>query len=370
MNRKPILTALLSAWILTLLTIISCSGNAQKDTFLPYNQLGDLPIRKVFGFGDKGMGIVLEDKVRFYFWYFYDETDWRENWKEDTDKTFTLPPNCKDVFGKGEGLGVVFEDKMVFYELLDSGWQEETDTVFMLPENCRGVFRFFTDIGVIVDDKIKFFSNDNAVNTWNELPDFEYTLPRNCQGIFTSEYGEFCIIGDNKLRFIYREDSNWIEATNAEFNLPDNFKGAFHIWRGWLGIVLENKIMVYNYFEDGWGDLSNVEFGLETLSAPFSMFGPVFQMNGTVLERYRGNAENVTIPEGVTAIENYAFADCYSLTSITIPSSVTAIGDRAFEGCENLKNIDVTINTEKDEGALMVLRLLSAIRTGKGESNE
>jgi hypothetical protein len=157
--------------------------------------------------------------------------------------------------------------------------------------------------------------------------------------------------------------------------------------------VLENKIMVYYGFEEVWGDLTNVEFGFEALSAPYSMFGPVFEMNGTVLERYRGNAENVTIPEGVTAIGEAAFYECYSLTRVTIPASVTviedfafakcgnltgitiptsvaAIGDRAFEGCENLKNIEVTINTEKDEGALMVLRLLSAIKNGKGENNE
>jgi hypothetical protein len=157
--------------------------------------------------------------------------------------------------------------------------------------------------------------------------------------------------------------------------------------------VLENKIMVYYGFEEVWGDLTNVEFGFEALSAPYSMFGPVYEMNGTVLERYRGKAANVTIPEGVTAIgeaafyecynlttitipvsvtviENFAFAKCNNLTGITIPTGVATIGDRAFEGCENLKNIDVTINTEKDEGALMVLRLLAAINNGKGESNE
>jgi hypothetical protein len=235
--------------------------------------------------------------------------------------------------------------------------------------------------------------HDNAENTWNELSNDEYTLPKYCQGIFISGYSDLCIIGDNKLRFICREDDKWLEATDAEFNLPDNYKGAFYIWFGWLGIVLENKIIVYNNFDDGWGDLTNVEFGFEALSAPFSMFGAAFEMNGTVLERYWGSAADVTIPEGVTAIGEAAFYECYSLTTITIPASVTviedfafakcsnltgitiptgvvAIGDRAFEGCENLKNIEVTINTEKDESALMVLRLLSAINNGKGENNE
>ena len=50
---------------------------------------------------------------------------------------------------------------------------------------------------------------------------------------------------------------------------------------------------------------------------------------------------SVTIEEGVTTIENYTFAGCYSLTSITIPDSVISIGDFAFSLCECLKSITI-----------------------------
>jgi len=66
------------------------------------------------------------------------------------------------------------------------------------------------------------------------------------------------------------------------------------------------------------------------LYAPLSVFSQDFQMNGTVLVKYNGKAANVTIPAGVTAIEDNAFLFC-SLTSITIPASVTSIGDQAFD---------------------------------------
>ena len=46
-----------------------------------------------------------------------------------------------------------------------------------------------------------------------------------------------------------------------------------------------------------------------------------------------------TIPEGVTTIGVYAFANCSNLTSITIPKGVTAIGDYAFNGCKSLTSI-------------------------------
>ena len=42
---------------------------------------------------------------------------------------------------------------------------------------------------------------------------------------------------------------------------------------------------------------------------------------------------SVTIPNSVTSIGDYAFADCRCLTSITIPNSVLSIGEKAFRGC-------------------------------------
>ena len=50
---------------------------------------------------------------------------------------------------------------------------------------------------------------------------------------------------------------------------------------------------------------------------------------------------DITIPEGVTTICDYAFQDCYSLANITIPESVTSIGHEAFSGCRNLRSITI-----------------------------
>ena len=81
---------------------------------------------------------------------------------------------------------------------------------------------------------------------------------------------------------------------------------------------------------------------LITLSVPLSLYSQSqdFQMKGTVLVVYRGNAANVTIPEGVTSIGEAAFSGS-SLTSITIPSSVTSIGSGAFAGCTSLTSVTI-----------------------------
>ena len=49
----------------------------------------------------------------------------------------------------------------------------------------------------------------------------------------------------------------------------------------------------------------------------------------------------VVIPNGVTQISKYAFADYEGLNSIEIPESVTMIGDEAFSGCMNLNSIEI-----------------------------
>lgn len=51
------------------------------------------------------------------------------------------------------------------------------------------------------------------------------------------------------------------------------------------------------------------------------------------------DVNDVTIPDGVTAIGEKAFEDCSFLESVTIPDSVTSIGDCAFQNCSSLTSI-------------------------------
>lgn len=48
---------------------------------------------------------------------------------------------------------------------------------------------------------------------------------------------------------------------------------------------------------------------------------------------------NLTIPNTVIHINNYAFYNCSSLTSIVIPDSVTSIGNYAFYNCSSLESV-------------------------------
>jgi len=80
-----------------------------------------------------------------------------------------------------------------------------------------------------------------------------------------------------------------------------------------------------------------------------------------VLVQYRGNSENVTIPEGVTSIGDKAFNYCVSLTNVTIPASVAYIGDFVFRGCSSL--INITVDTRNNEYSSMEGILFNKDRT-------
>ena len=54
---------------------------------------------------------------------------------------------------------------------------------------------------------------------------------------------------------------------------------------------------------------------------------------------YPANVTSITLPDGVTSIETYAFYGRTSLASITLPSGVTSIGFYAFSGCASLASI-------------------------------
>ena len=72
----------------------------------------------------------------------------------------------------------------------------------------------------------------------------------------------------------------------------------------------------------------------------------------------KNDLASITIPNSVTAIEDYAFYGCNSLTSIIIPNnSVTTIGFGAFSGCTSLASITIpnsvtTIENEAFKGCI------------------
>lgn len=56
------------------------------------------------------------------------------------------------------------------------------------------------------------------------------------------------------------------------------------------------------------------------------------------------SVESITIPEGVTRIEDRAFLECENLTEIKLPESLLWIGEAAFAECKKLASINIPNN--------------------------
>lgn len=87
------------------------------------------------------------------------------------------------------------------------------------------------------------------------------------------------------------------------------------------------------------------------------------------------NLKSVTIPSSVTIIGDRAFTYCYSLTFLKIDNGVTRIGHGAFEGCDKLNNFDIpnSVTTIGDGafstcGSLTSLTIPSSVTTIGKES--
>lgn len=103
---------------------------------------------------------------------------------------------------------------------------------------------------------------------------------------------------------------------------------------------LKKLLIVVFMFGLVLGIKPNVLMNVEAATS-YSYNSDDFYIENGVLKGYWGSDENVIIPDGITAIGDYAFSSNDDITSIKIPNSVTKIGNGAFDGCTNLTSITI-----------------------------
>jgi len=87
-------------------------------------------------------------------------------------------------------------------------------------------------------------------------------------------------------------------------------------------------------------------------------------MEGTTLAECPSDfVGEFTVPDGVTDIKWWAFADCSLLTSVYIPEGVTAIGDCAFRECIRLATVNIPSSVCRiGDSAFIGCRGLTSVR--------
>lgn len=119
-------------------------------------------------------------------------------------------------------------------------------------------------------------------------------------------------IGYNAFKGCYGLNSIVIPKSVTEIG-----EGAFRYCSGLTSVIVENDNIKYD-------SRNNSNAIIETATNKL-LFG----------------CNNTTIPNSVSSIGNYAFADCSGLTTVTIPNWIS-IGAYAFEGCSGLTSLSLT----------------------------
>lgn len=112
-------------------------------------------------------------------------------------------------------------------------------------------------------------------------------------------------------------------AGNATINIPENCYVN--------GTIIAKEINLHN---------NNPYYAIDEN-------GSLYSKDMTVLYRYNGTEKEVSIPEGVKELSEFAFAYNKYIEKVNIPSSVKTVSDSAFFACVNLKEVALSSGLEK-----------------------
>jgi hypothetical protein len=182
---------------------------------------------------------------------------------------------------------------------------------------------------------IKTLANVTIGNSVTSIPSYAFVQ---CTGLTSIEIpSSVTSIGNNA--FHYCTGLTSITIPNSVTSIGDNaFKNCTEL----TSITIPNSVTSIgsSAFEYCTGlkevhisDLAawcNISFGSSNAN-PLYYAKNLYLNNELITE--------LTIPNSVTSIGDYAFEGCTGLTSVTIPNSITYIGYRAFLGCTSLEKV-------------------------------
>ncbi len=182
--------------------------------------------------------------------------------------------------------------------------------------------------------------------------DFEYEILEDGTAVITDYNGEaetleipstldgYTVTSIGEEAFEYCESLTSVTIPDSVTSIGDY---AFPGCDGLTSVTIPDSVTSIGYAAFRWCDsLTRITVD-ENNKNYSSQDGVLFNKEKTELIQYPIGNERTSynIPNGVTSIGDYAFADCYSLTNVTIPDGVTSIGYGAFEDCESLISITI-----------------------------
>ena len=189
----------------------------------------------------------------------------------------------------------------------------------------------------------------------------EITIPSSVM-VISSEFleGIDCAIGYDRDEYTYPE----IMEDFTIYGVKGSIAELYAIQSGFNFIEIEGEIPTSGIWEDGYDMNTDSYWNFDKSTGTLTVNDVFYNRNQrypwysfkndikhikfienkneyiepSFVENYTSLIE-FDIPNSVTYIGDYAFADCTSLTNVTIPNSVTSIGEAAFYDCTSLTDI-------------------------------
>lgn len=155
---------------------------------------------------------------------------------------------------------------------------------------------------------------------------FEHQAFMGCTGLTSIEILSAKTLGDE----VFRNCSNVTSVT-----IGSSVTSIGPIAFGGMSSL---EVVYYEGTLEQWCKISYGAVQLGGIGANPCSNGADLYINGNL-------AKDIVIPNTVTAIRQYAFPGCTSLTSVEIPESVTSIGVFAFTNCSHLESVTILEGT-------------------------
>ena len=154
----------------------------------------------------------------------------------------------------------------------------------------------------------------------------EVTIPASVTSIGNEAFGYYYV----------RDSSETKKADGFKINYIKNTAG--HLYAASNGFT-DEACLITELQDDGTVKISKYIGNDTVFEIPAEIDGKKVTRIGYNAFQKRTSLTSITIPDGVTDIEQYAFEGCTSLSDITLPDSLTSIGLSAFESCTALTDI-------------------------------
>jgi len=199
----------------------------------------------VIGLGD-GIGIIDNNRIQFYEWTY-------DSWEVIPNLYLSLPEGHEQIFIVTNVFYhhiSVFVDNIV--KVYDWGNNLWTDSNFELPPDYTHVFGFDTNqlnpgIAVVAHDIVKFYEWSWEESSWIGIPARNFSLP----AVYThllSLGGGIGIVYNNIIQiYFFYEDNLWVYSPKYNFQLPVGYVYVFQNASSGIGVVFNNKIQFFEW---------------------------------------------------------------------------------------------------------------------------